>query len=330
MFWIEIVEGKDAPSQIWSNRIKGTIGLLLRACQSLASSGKIVVLNSGFCVLKALIELRKIGVYAAAVIKKRRYWPKFCPGDMIDEYMKSYEIGNCTSLRGTIDGIPYDIFCLKEPDYVMKLFATYGGLLSLPGQRETVRIYRRNGENVTKKFKYTEPFANHFLIRHAIDDHNNLRHQLPSIEVTWVTHRWAVRVFSFILAISEVNTYLAMKYFIWDTDKICQLHNFRQELAFKLINNEWLNGETKGKMNTRTKKRDNVHTLQVAPKYATRYSNGAWKCESKSRYQQFICKVVGCKKQVRSYCSCSPGQWLCASCHVNHVIEEIQADDGGI
>ena len=71
----------------------------------------------------------------------------------------------------------------------MKLFATYGSLTVPPNQTETVRIYKWLGENVTTKFYYTEPFANHFLFRHAVDDHNNLQHSVPSIEGTWVTHR---------------------------------------------------------------------------------------------------------------------------------------------
>ena len=157
---------------------------MLRACASLASSGKIVILDSGFCVLQALLELRKISIFASAVIKKRCYWPKHCLGDEIDRYMKRYEVGQFTSLIGKIDNIPYDIFCLKEPDYTMKLFATYGSLTVPPNQTETVRIYKWLSENVTTKFYYTEPFANHFLFHHAVDDHNNLQHSVPSIEAT--------------------------------------------------------------------------------------------------------------------------------------------------
>ena len=179
---------------------------------------------------------------------------------------------------------------------------------------------------MTKKFRYTEPFANYFLFCHAVDDHNNLQHSLPSIEGTWVTHCWPVRVFSFLLAISEINTYLALKYFVWSIDEQRQLHDFRRRLAFNLIDNDYINGETIVGVKTRNKKRDNIHTLQVAPKFATRWMNGAWKCEAKSRYQQYICKTIGCKRQVQTYCSCAPGQWLCSTCHVNHVVEAVSAD----
>ena len=130
------------PREIKNSRIAKTAGLFLCAYTSLASSRKIVILDSGFCILKALLELRKIGFFASAVIKKRLYWPKHYLGDEIDRYIKRYEVGQYTSLRGKIDDISYNIFYLKEPDYTMKLFATYGSLTVPPNQTETVRIYK--------------------------------------------------------------------------------------------------------------------------------------------------------------------------------------------
>ena len=45
------------------------------------------MLDSGFCVLKGIAELKKKGVFAAALIKKRRYWPKFIDGDAIASWI---------------------------------------------------------------------------------------------------------------------------------------------------------------------------------------------------------------------------------------------------
>ena len=98
-------------------------------CQGVSGSGRVVILDSGFCVLEWIIELRKLGVYAGALIKKRRYWPKHVPGDLIDEYFKDKEVGETDSLHGTFDGVKYNFFCMKEPDYAMKVMSTYGGLL---------------------------------------------------------------------------------------------------------------------------------------------------------------------------------------------------------
>jgi hypothetical protein len=73
MFGIEIVEGQDTPPQKPrdpNERLGKTVGLLLRLCKPIYARGFVVILDSGFCVLKGIIELRKKGVFAAAVIKK--------------------------------------------------------------------------------------------------------------------------------------------------------------------------------------------------------------------------------------------------------------------
>ena len=52
-----------------------------------------MILYSGFCVLKGLIELRKVGVFAGAIINKRRYWTKHIKGDIIDTHFQDKEVG---------------------------------------------------------------------------------------------------------------------------------------------------------------------------------------------------------------------------------------------
>ena len=65
-----------------------------------------------------------------------------------------------------------------------------------------------SGTHREVSFKYTETFANHILYRHEVDDHNNLRHEVPPIESTWINHRWVKRVFEFFFAVTEVNIFL--------------------------------------------------------------------------------------------------------------------------
>jgi hypothetical protein len=90
----------------------------------------------------------------------------------------------------------------------MKLMSTYGS--TLPANTASNRFPRSyedaNGNKATKEFKYTECFDNHFLYRHAVDDHNNLRHSDISLEETWSTHRWENRVFA--LCILHTSTTL--------------------------------------------------------------------------------------------------------------------------
>ena len=94
-----------------------------------------------------------------------------------------------------------------------------------------------------KKIQYYEPFSNHFNFCHVVDDHNNIRYQLPAIETTWATHRWAFRVFAFILAVLEVNCFLVFKYSVWGSKVRHTLDGFWTDLAWTLIGNDYLNRE---------------------------------------------------------------------------------------
>ena len=67
-------------------------------------------MDSGFCVLKGLIELQKVGVYASAVIKKRRYWPKYIKGDDLDAHFENKPIGTADAKYGELDGVPFHVF----------------------------------------------------------------------------------------------------------------------------------------------------------------------------------------------------------------------------
>ena len=79
--------------------------------------------------------------------------------------MEGHTFGDCDSFRGKPNGIDYAVFCMKEPEYVMKIMSTYGGLIEKDGQHESRRTYTNlSNEKVTTVFKYKEPFAKHFFI----------------------------------------------------------------------------------------------------------------------------------------------------------------------
>jgi hypothetical protein len=74
LFSMEFVKGEDHPQQIkerWS-KLGQTTGLLMRMLLTYFMTGRYVVLDLGFCMLRALIELKKVGLFACAVIKKQR------------------------------------------------------------------------------------------------------------------------------------------------------------------------------------------------------------------------------------------------------------------
>ena len=325
MWGIELVEGKDAqkvPQKRDREKVGKTAHLLLLILKLIFSTAKVIILNSGLCVLKELVALHKNGLYASAVIKKRRYWPFLIRGDKIDAMFADKDVGATESLRGELDGIKYDVFCLKEPQYVMKLMSTYAGLVDPFKRYEVNRHYVHEEKEIKSSFNLQEPFANHYLYRHAVDDHNNVRHSLPSIEDTWGTHRWPARVFSFILAISEVNTWLIFRHFIWKKDDM-DLVSFRKKLAFALINNKYL-GEGENDGNRKKRKLQVEHSLVRAPPHCGKFISGMWKKNCKQPYQNYPCKTPKCKNRVRTMCSCSMGVWMCGQCHTLHVIDTIE------
>ena len=97
-------------------------------CEPIFSTGKCVMLDSGFCVSKGITALLEFGVYAAALIKKRKYWPKGVRGDAIDEYFAEKDVTHVDMLEAITEegpeGKAFKIF-FKEPEYVMKIMATW-------------------------------------------------------------------------------------------------------------------------------------------------------------------------------------------------------------
>ena len=77
LWQMELVEGKDSPSEIipkYNNQGK-IVRLLLRVFEPIFTRGNVVILDSGFCVLKGIVEFKKHGVYASALIKKGSIGP---------------------------------------------------------------------------------------------------------------------------------------------------------------------------------------------------------------------------------------------------------------
>lgn len=330
MYGIEMVEGKDKPV----NRIPehgehgSTSGLLLRLTQSIWFTGKVVILDSGFCVLRALIELAKKGVFASALIKKRRFWPKYVDGVAIQEKFRLKEPGYTDRLPGIWQGIPFDIFAMKEPDYVLMMMSTYGALIEDPREKLSRRSWVNEQQEISSvEFKYKEVIGNHFRYRGAVDEHNSKRHDGGggagiSLERSWRTMRWENRVFAFILAVCEVNAFLARAYFFKASEK--QI-DFKKKLCFDLITyiDDVRNAGEETPMRRSTRRNAN-HRLEKAPPYH-KFFEGKWQKMAANKYQTYKCKHDGCKKRIRTVCSCSRDIWRCESCFAVHYAESIMS-----
>ncbi len=316
LWGIEMVEGKDAPRgrvKEFEDRGGPTVGLLLRLMKPFFYTGMALVLDSGFCVLKALVELRKVGIFAAAVIKKRRYWPKYIRGDEIAAHFEGKPVGSYDYWPGMLDNVKFSIHCLKEPDYVMSLMATYGTDQEM-GEDAKRTITTNTGQTVDIPFKYKELFYYHFKYRNAVDQHNQNRHKPLSLEEIWATIRWPNRVFAFLLSITEVNVKVAAEYF-GKKEKLPMLH-VRRLIAEALINNTALIADRENEaMNLRPVLVQ--HTLETFP-FFKRW-DGRRFVPANTQFPQKLCMVCN-KKRSRKYCSCTPTSGCCDGCHAEHVL----------
>ena len=150
LYRARIARPPQIPAENFSEHGK-TAGLLLRLTESIHHSGRVVIMDSSFCVLLALVKLASFGVYSSAVIKKHRYWLKYIDGSNINVHFDFKEVGQTESLPGTLDGTEFKVICMEEQDYVMKLMATYGALRSIDEGATQRSVTRRNGirENVS-------------------------------------------------------------------------------------------------------------------------------------------------------------------------------------
>ena len=134
-------------------------------------------------------------------------------------------------------------------------------------------------------FKYVEVIANHYKYCSAVDEHNAYWHDCGknpglSLEDTCKTRRWSNCVFAFILAVSERNAYLAMRYF--GELKMTQLE-FQKKLAFELIHNKLESGtEEERPEKWRNTRQNKLHKITTAPPHSG-FECGKWvKSTSKS------------------------------------------------
>ena len=156
-------------------------------------TGKVFVLDSGFCVLDALVQLKQCGVFAHALIKKRCYWLKYIPGDCIIQDFTDKEVGFSNAKKGVLNGVPFHLYAMKEPDYTMLIISTYG--MNATVGEEKKRHYNKDDQKKVTTFVYPEVVHNHYHYWDVIDNHNSVRMHPISMEETWMTTHWPNHVF---------------------------------------------------------------------------------------------------------------------------------------
>ena len=140
------------------------------------------------------------------------------------------------------------------------------------------------------------------------------------MEVVWATKCWPNRVFAFLLSISEVNCRLAETQFTSQcTDSML---SYRKKLAYELIENAYIKREEIQEQLSRSPRRSRWLLEETGHGFVSVPPNKTFKdgrlVSSKSRYPQHKCSR--CPREIRTYCRCTPGVYLCSSCFSEHVL----------
>ena len=80
--------------------------------------------------------------FACAVIKKRRYWPYMVPGKDTGDHFGGVEVGETDAIQGTGNDVIYNLWAMKEPNYLTRMMVTGDRLLADDTCNDTVRRWK--------------------------------------------------------------------------------------------------------------------------------------------------------------------------------------------
>lgn len=98
--------------------------------------------------------------------------------------------------RADLDGVPFYIYGMKEPDYVLLFMTTFGSTARM-GKTQTRQWKAHPNAIQAIKFKYPEVCNLHYEKRGYVDENNARRMDPIAVEEQCKTHRWENRVFPF-------------------------------------------------------------------------------------------------------------------------------------
>jgi hypothetical protein len=332
IYILELQEGKDRPqhlpvaefSHLFPDGNKAG-PLMMRLCKPLFGTGSIVIHDAGFSSIPALAQLKKRGVFASCLIKKKKYWPKFTLGGEHEAHMAARPIGDIDARQAQFAGEQYTIYLQKDSTYTLQLAANYGkNVRSGPTKK---RRHPETGQ--LHAFQYSEPIAHYYRGRHAADDNNHFRQGIASIEDGWQTKKYHQRMFAVAMGMCETNAKLAHDYFGRPKPgpKLTTVQ-FRQQLIDDLLRlyptPEFSSPQKKQRTSADLDLALSGHRHVTKPLHAGDFVGrgpglieGFRRC--KKPYQQQACQGARCGKACRTYCSCDPSVPLCATCYALHL-----------
>ena len=185
------------------------------------------------------------------------------------QHFAEKEVGDVDASKGEMDGVPFYIHAMKEPDYTMMLMSTYDTLTQM-GETKKCH-YTKDHVKKVKEFKYPEVIYNHYSYCNMIDNHNSYWMHPISMEETWMTMHWPNHVFCFVLVVAVVNIQNAACYFL-NKGKLDALNMWHQ-IAKALIFNRHLDEQNDSQ---RLRKRGSTDMLSSWYRSSKNLFKGDW------------------------------------------------------
>ena len=338
IFSLEIMEGKDRPpwkaaeefEELFNTNAANTTkvgGLIMRMAKPVFNRGCIVVHDSGFSCVPAMKQLLLFNVYSSMLFKKKRYFPRFTDGATNATFLAEQEFLTPFYKRMEFENMTWQINMYRDTAHLVQLGSTYGsGRLS---GKPRFRYHPTTGAKIS--FKHVNAVDDYFFARTAVDEHNRTRQGNLSFEQGWQTRKWNVRVFAFLVGMSETNAKNAAAFF---RDKPQQqnvsLFDFRLSVAQHILDVHAAQKRAPARKAARELRAlHGEHRLMTIPVGCGRYTgkrdrdhdDGFKKLSASRSAHKYQCQLCSCGKQIRTYCLCSPAHPVCIECYAEHRVQ---------
>ena len=136
----------------------------------------------------------------------------------------------------------------------------------------------------------------------TLDDHNNSHHQLSSLDETWTTRHWGCCVFSFLLAVMEVNVSLTMRYFVCSEEKMMMLCGFLLTVGKGTHPESRMDGWQDMLRCSKRQRLSRCHSLKTVQYHMKWWTGSEWDIIVIFNYDQLYCSDPCSKIKIHKNC----------------------------
>lgn len=189
-----MVDGKDWAFQLGNVEFDDlgggkNVGMLVWMLKPKLHTGCYIMIDSGFNIVNAIIDLKKKIASLASLIKTYCFWLLLAPKVHMMEYFNYKLFGSTDTIFGIVDGVQCNMGCMKESKYVITIMAMFRALSSEGGMKICQIVTKFGKEKIYKCLNTSsiKPLVYHFWYHHAIYHNYNLWYAVSNIEGTWTT-----------------------------------------------------------------------------------------------------------------------------------------------